>query len=58
MLLLTVSIGDPYGISVLGVNYRPTAKMACLLHSTPHPHPALSLAGNMLACHTDNLDHS
>jgi hypothetical protein len=58
VFLLSLSIGDLDGISVLGTYYWPTAKMACLLHSPPHPHPTLSFAGNMLACHTDNFDRS
>ena len=55
ILLLTLSTGDPDGISVLCANYWPAATMACLLHSAPHPDPTLGFAGNMLACHTDYI---
>jgi hypothetical protein len=58
MSLLTPQIGDPNRISVLGADNRLAAKMACLLHSTPHPHPTPSFASDMLACYTDNFERS
>ena len=54
ILLPTLSTGDPDRIPVLGANYWPAAKMACLLHSAPHPDPTLSFAGDMLAGYTDH----
>ena len=57
-LLLTSSTGDPDGIPVLGANYWPPAKMACLLLSTPHSDPALGFTGDMLACYPSHFDNS
>jgi hypothetical protein len=56
--LLTPSTGDPDGSPVLGANYWPPAKMACLLLSTPHPDPALGFTGNMLARYPSHFDGS
>jgi len=58
VLLLMPSTGDPDRVPVLGANYWSAAKMACLLHSTAHPDPALSFTGNMLACYTDHFGRS